>query len=220
MRSPQRPSLLQTEQAQLPQSFFINEELFDHIHGPLLDPLQQLLILAGLEVPGLGTVFQMKPHKGKTEGLDHLPAPAATPSLMQPRIPLAFQAARAHCWLISSFSSSRIPKPFSAGVLSISCSPSLYTYMELSLSKHNTLYLALLNFIQFTRSRCSNLCFSQSCRPLSASLKALSCSAVYSALILFMFHAIKAILLGCPFHLGLTAVLREKCGHSLCVGGR
>jgi len=53
MRSPQ--SLLQTEQAQLPQPFFIGEVLqaSDYLHGPRLDPLQQHHIFLVLEAPGL-----------------------------------------------------------------------------------------------------------------------------------------------------------------------
>lgn len=39
-----QPSLLQAEQGQLPQAFFIGKVLkpSEHLHGPLLDPLQQL----------------------------------------------------------------------------------------------------------------------------------------------------------------------------------
>ena len=53
MRSSQ--SLLQTEQAQLPQPFFIGEVLqaSDYLHGPRLDPLQQHHIFLVLEAPGL-----------------------------------------------------------------------------------------------------------------------------------------------------------------------
>ena len=40
----------------------------------------------------------------------------SSPLLMQPRIPLAFQAADAHCWLLSSLSSARTPKLFSQSV--------------------------------------------------------------------------------------------------------
>lgn len=58
-----RPTLLQTEQAQIPQSFFINEELFDHIHGPLLDPLQQVHIFLMLDVPELKAVLQVGSHR-------------------------------------------------------------------------------------------------------------------------------------------------------------
>jgi len=48
-----------------------------------------------------------------------------TPLLMQPIIPLAFQAANAHCWLMSSSLSTRIPRS-SAALLSRSSSPTLY----------------------------------------------------------------------------------------------
>ena len=60
-----------------------------------------------------------------------------TSLLMQPRILFAFLAAKAHCWLMLSFSSTRIPKLFSAGLLSRGYSPSLYTYLELSWSTCN-----------------------------------------------------------------------------------
>ena len=39
--------------------------------------------------------------------------------LMQPRICLAFWAARAHCWFMSSLPSTRTPKSFSARLTSI-----------------------------------------------------------------------------------------------------
>ena len=48
-------------------------------------------------LPGLDTVLQMDPHKGRVDGDNPLPLPAATPLLMQPRILLAFWAVRAHC---------------------------------------------------------------------------------------------------------------------------
>lgn len=51
-----------------------------------------------------------------------VPLPAAS---SQPRISCAFQAARAPCWLLSSFSSTRAYKSFSSGPLSILSSPSL-----------------------------------------------------------------------------------------------
>ena len=66
----------------------------------------------------------------------------ATPLLMQPKIQLAFQAARAPCWLMLSFSSTRNPKSFSVGLLS-STSPSLYLYLGLPQHMCDTLHLAL-----------------------------------------------------------------------------
>jgi len=43
---PLQPSLLQAEQAQLPQTVFRGEVLqpSDHLHGPLVAPLQQLSV--------------------------------------------------------------------------------------------------------------------------------------------------------------------------------
>ena len=53
-------SLIQAKQAQLSQPFFIKKMLqsSDHLHGPLLDSLQQLHIFPVLGVRGLDTIFQ------------------------------------------------------------------------------------------------------------------------------------------------------------------
>jgi len=102
-----------------------------HIHGPLLDLLQKLHIL-----PVLGPQTWMKYSswglmRAELRGTVTSLALLATPLLMEFRIPLAFQAAGAHCWLMFSFSSVRTPKSFSAGLFSRSSSPSLYTYLGL-----------------------------------------------------------------------------------------
>ena len=148
MRSPWS-LLFQAKQAQHSQPFFIGEVLQppDHLHSPPLDPLQKLYIIPVLGAPGLDTVFQMGPHKGRVEGDSLLPLPAATPLLTQPKIPLAFWAARALCWLMSSFSPTRTPRSFSAGLLS-SSSLNLYAHLRFSQPKCNTLHLILLNLIQ------------------------------------------------------------------------
>jgi len=60
----------------------------------------------------------MEPHEGRVERYNHLSLSAfllATPLLMEAKIPFPSQAARAHCWLMLSFSSSRSS---SAGILS------------------------------------------------------------------------------------------------------
>ena len=64
MRSSQ--SLLQTEQAQLPQDFVEEEMLqpFDHLLGPPLDPLQQLHIFLLLGALGLDAVLKTVPLRG------------------------------------------------------------------------------------------------------------------------------------------------------------
>lgn len=53
-----------------------------------------------LEAPGLDTVVQMGPYNSREQEDYHLPPLLATSLLMQPRILLAFPAARAHCCLL------------------------------------------------------------------------------------------------------------------------
>jgi len=72
----------------------------------------------------------------------------ATPFLIQPRT---------HCWLMSSFSSPRTSKTFSAGLLSRGSSPNFYKYMGSPWPNCSTLHLALLNLIRFSRAHFSNL---------------------------------------------------------------
>jgi len=62
----------------------------------------------------------MGPHEGRVEENNHLPHPAGHPSLMQTRILLALWAASTLRWHMSTFSSSRTLKSFSAGWLSMS----------------------------------------------------------------------------------------------------
>ncbi|KAK4811059.1 hypothetical protein QYF61_016345, partial [Mycteria americana] len=76
-------------------------------------------------------------------------------------IRLAFWAASAHCWLMSSFSSTNTLKSFSAGLLSIHSSPSLYPCLGLPRPR-----LALLNFRRFPWAHLSSLS-RVSTRPLS-----------------------------------------------------
>ena len=80
----------------------------------------------------------------------------ATPLLILPRILLSFWDARAHCWLMLSFSSTRTPKSFSAGLL-LRSFPSLYSYLGLPWSKCKTLHFALLNLIRFRWANFLNL---------------------------------------------------------------
>jgi len=106
-----RSSLLQTEQVQLSQPFFVRDVLqpSEHLHGPPLDLLQHLHIFPKLVAPGLDAVLQMESHKDRAEGDNPLPQPAATPLLMQPNTLLAFWAASTHFWLMSGFLSTRTP---------------------------------------------------------------------------------------------------------------
>lgn len=53
---------------------------FNNFHSSSLDPLQQIYIFSVLQAPGLDTVLQVGPHKGRAEGDSHLPRPADYPS--------------------------------------------------------------------------------------------------------------------------------------------
>lgn len=56
------------------------------------------------------------------------------------------QAASIHCYLMSNFSSTNMPKSFFMWLLSVHSSPSLYWYQGLPWSRCRTLHLTLLNF--------------------------------------------------------------------------
>ena len=91
--------------------------------------------------------------RGTIPSLDLL----ATPQLMQPMMQLAFWAASMNCWLMLSLSSTRTPKFFYTGLLSIGSSPSLYSCPGLLQSRCSTLHLDLLNLIRFTWAHFSSL---------------------------------------------------------------
>ena len=76
-----QPSPPQAEQAQLLRPVLTEEVLqpSDHVHGPPLDPLQQLHIFPVLGAPDLDTVLQMGPYEDRAERDNHLPVPAGHP---------------------------------------------------------------------------------------------------------------------------------------------
>jgi len=76
---------------------------------------------------------------------------------MHPRIPLAFLAARGHCWLMVNLSSTRTPRSLSAELLSSRSAPSLSWCMGLFLPRCRTLHLPLLSFIRFLCAQLSSL---------------------------------------------------------------
>jgi len=65
------------------QPLFTGEVLqpFSHLCGPSLDLFQQLCIRPVLGAPGLDTVLQLRPHKGRIEGANPLPLPADHPAV-------------------------------------------------------------------------------------------------------------------------------------------
>ena len=72
--------------------------------------LQELHIFFVLQAPELNKVLKVRSHESRGEGYNHLPWPAATLLVIQPRIKLAFWVASAHCHLMQSFSSNNSPK--------------------------------------------------------------------------------------------------------------
>ncbi|KAK4823068.1 hypothetical protein QYF61_025407 [Mycteria americana] len=95
--SPQ-PPFLQAEQPQLPQPLPISLVLqtLPQLRCPSLDTLQHLNVLLVVRGPKLNTVFEVQPHQwGTITALLLL----ATLFLIQARMPLAFLATWAHCWL-------------------------------------------------------------------------------------------------------------------------
>ena len=113
--TPQSP-LLQTKETQLPQPFFIREVLhsLNHLCCPALDPLQQFPVLLELRGPELDTIFQVWSPQGRAEGQENLSDLLTTLLLIPARVPLAFLATRAQCWLMVILLSTRTP----TGILS------------------------------------------------------------------------------------------------------
>jgi len=99
--------------------------------------------------------------QGQNKGGQSLLSPCFFPSSDEPRIPLAFWAASAHCWLVFSFSSTRTPMSFSAGLLSRSSSPGLNTYLGLTRPKCKILHFALLNRIISNLMQFADYCYNR-----------------------------------------------------------
>lgn len=107
---------------------------------PLLELLQQLYLFHVVGTPDLDTELQIGHHYGWTNGDGYLLSLLVTPLFMQPRIPLAFQTAIIHSWLMSTFPSSRIPKTSFAALFKKNSSPTLYTYLGFLFPKSNILH--------------------------------------------------------------------------------
>ena len=101
----------------------------------------------------MDTVLQMGPHEGRVEGDK---GPAGHPSSDGTQDTTGVLGCKC-TWLMLSFSSTRTPKSFSAGLLSRSSSPGLHTYLGLPQPKCRTLHFALFNLISFTRAHLLNL---------------------------------------------------------------
>ena len=129
------PCLLQANQDHLPQPFFI-EEVFqplDHLPGPPLVLFLQLCILPVLGARSLNTVLQLGSHKGRVEGENPLPLPAGHPSVDAAQDTVGLLGCKSTLLIhVQLFIRPNFqPKFFSAELLSVSSSPSLYSYLGL-----------------------------------------------------------------------------------------
>lgn len=126
------PSLLQAEQAQLPQFLFIGEmpQSFCHLSGPWTPSSNSISLLYwGPQnwtqhcKSGLTSAEQGR----RMASLDLL----AELCLMCPRMPLACLASSAHCWFMFTSASSRFLRVFSPKLLPSWVAPSIYWCMGL-----------------------------------------------------------------------------------------
>ncbi|KAK4829008.1 hypothetical protein QYF61_001764 [Mycteria americana] len=156
--SPQ-PPFLQAKQPQFPQPLLIRLVLqtLHQLRCPALDTLQHLNVSLVVGGPKLNTGFEVRPHQCRVQGTITSLVLLATLFLIQARMPLAFLATWAHCWLILSRLSTNTPRSFSAGQLSSHSSPSLQRCMGLLWPKCRTLHLALLNLTQLASAHQSSL---------------------------------------------------------------
>ena len=143
-----QPSLIQAEQVQFPQPFSIGEVLrpSGHLHGPLLDRVQQLHILFVLEAHTWTQHCRWNLMRAKQWGaIPSSPCWHSSVDAAQDTVGLS----GCKCKLLAhvQFSSSRIPKSFSAGLLSMNSSPSLYMYLGLPWPRR-PLKFVLLNLIR------------------------------------------------------------------------
>lgn len=71
-------------------------QLCDHLYASPLGPLRQLHILLVLGASGLGVVLQMRAHKDRVEGNNHLPHPEGHPTLDAAQATVAFSGSSFH----------------------------------------------------------------------------------------------------------------------------
>jgi len=143
------PFFLQAKQAQVSQPCFIGEVLqpSDHLCGPLwtLSISPPFFLCWGPQTWMQFSRWGLM----RAEQWGTIPSPPCWPSFSwcSPGYywPFGLHANTAD----SCFSSTRTPRFSSAGLLSVSSSPSLYTYLGLLRPKCNTLRLALLNLTRF-----------------------------------------------------------------------
>ena len=149
---------MQAEQAQLPQPLFIGEVVqpSEHLRGLLRTHSNSFTSSLCWEGPGLHAALHLGPHESRAEADNPLPA-LWNSSVDTAQGTAGLPGHKRTLLACASFSSTRTPKTFSAGLLSRISSPSLYSYLGLSQPKCRSLHLALLNISRFRRAHFSSL---------------------------------------------------------------
>ena len=123
MRSPLSLLFSTLNNPQFPQPLPIRPVLqtLHQLRCPSLDTLESFNDLFGVRGPKLNTGIEVQPHQCKVRGKIPSLSLLATLFLIQARMPLAFLATWAHCWLIINHP----PRSLSDWQLSSHSSPSL-----------------------------------------------------------------------------------------------
>ena len=104
--------------------------------------------------------------------------------VMQPRIPFAFFAARAHSWLKFNLVSTGTPSAFSAKLLYRWVSPSVCWCLGLFVPRSRTLYFPMLNFMRYLSAHFSRMLRSLGMTAWPSHLSATPLMSVQSAYLL------------------------------------
>lgn len=94
-----------------------------HLSSSLMDPLQSAHTSLALESSAQDPEHQAWPQQLQAEGKNDLPQTAGNISPDKPRMPLAFFAMKAHCWLMFNLVSTRKFRSSSTKLLSTAGQP-------------------------------------------------------------------------------------------------
>ena len=98
----------------------------------------------------------MRPHKGKAEQENPLPFPAGHPSFDADQVTAGFLCFKSTLLAHVKLFFHQNPQSFTAGLLSMSSSPSSYSYLGLPQPESNISHSALLNLIRFSHAHFSS----------------------------------------------------------------
>ena len=145
-RIPTEPSLLQTEKSVCSQPLFVWELLWalNHLCGPLLELLQYAHVALTLGSPALGDNSPGACQQCRVERKDHISQPFCNVFSNAAGEAVGHFATRAYCWIMFHLVSIRMPRSFSAELLSSWSGPSLSWCMGLFLPRLRIWHFRLL----------------------------------------------------------------------------